>query len=126
MPSDGVGEQFNVLVATSLLLHIPGHSQEASRSAGKGLCLPLSTWQQRVILQQTLALLLLHCFDCLQELEPGSILPQSTTLRQDSGIGPEFSVVSCASDRLVTGGFLCPLIESVQWFVSIAHDTAIC
>lgn len=29
--------------------------------------------------QQTLAVLLLHCFDCLLELEPGRALPYSTT-----------------------------------------------
>lgn len=69
MPSDGVGEQFNVLVSTSLLLHIPG-------LLGKALY-TTQYLQQRVILQQTPALLLLHCFDCL--LEPGSVLPQSTT-----------------------------------------------
>lgn len=67
MPSDGVGEQFTVLVATSLRLHIPGLLEKALNTT--------QYLQQRVILQQTLALLLLHCSDCLLKLEPGKVLP---------------------------------------------------
>lgn len=59
MLSDGVGEQFNVLVVTSLLLHIQSGSFQICWKRALHTTLYL---QQQVFLQQTLAVLLLHSF----------------------------------------------------------------